>query len=383
MKVSMKYLARITVALGFLSFFTSSEVQASRARNLVMGSGDGNTYLDLGGSGGSFFYNSPYNIFYNPALITSFGNWAIIEKSNFVESTPNYDANKQFNPSVPGSVHSGDTAQGGFIMAVLQFRLAMFFNRVAAIDSVYENRTNFRPIDIIFGAEAATYKWGFGLTYGSYRGNQIGRDATNTSDVTTGKKESDMDLTLRAGAVWMDLEPFVAAKVIGSEKTVNPKQSYQDYRAGVKYTYGEWMPIVAYKFVKSGPHRGHTYGFGLGRATRISEPVKLIMSLGWWHKYRMAQQYLPIAMAVEGEVLSWLTLRGGLTYYILSRSGDTTTADNTSGRLGATFRLGDLDFDFAVGKTIAGGAEPGAVADAQNFDLSNGLFSAASLSYRW
>src|SRR5690606_10539677 len=106
----------------------------------------------------------PYNIFYNPAYVNDYKNWATIEKSN----------------------SPGNTAQGGFINSFLNFNFGLYLNRVdgvarlnsTASSDTYSNYTNMRPVDIFLGADMGV-KWGLSLTTASYTiGNQTQSDLT-------------------------------------------------------------------------------------------------------------------------------------------------------------------------------------------------------------
>lgn len=371
MKFKLSALIALVVMVG-----AGSEAMASRAKLLVMGSGEGGLFLDGSGSGGSFFYDTPYNMFYNPAAVNNYNNWAIVEKSNFVETqTGTYNENKVLAGTTTTTI--GTTAQGGFIFSVMKFKVGGFFNRVAAVDSYYRNRTNMRPMDLVIGSEYQKVKWGVGATYSSFRGTRIGTGNAND-------KGSDHDLALRAGFHYMDFEPFVTWKLFGNEATQQPTQKYRDIRIGGRYHYGEWIPAVAFKTVRSSSKQTfRTYGGSLGRGMRIAEGVNLFYSLGWWKRSFNNRQIVPLYVSVEGEATKWLTLRGGFQYSLLNRDNGVSVTDNTNGRIGASITVSGLEFDWAVGKNVASAAEATASTDSQNFDFSDGLFSAASLSYKW
>jgi hypothetical protein len=86
-------------------------------------------------------------------------------------------------------------------------------------------------------------------------------------------------------------------------------------------------------------------------------------------------------MAVEADLASWATARGGVTYTLINRMGGTSQTTGTTGRLGATFRFNKVNLDMVAGG--AGTAPATGNIDSASFDLANGFFSLASLTYHW
>ena len=78
---------KFLVCLMAMVALASTDVFASRARVVTMGTGDGGLILGGNGDRGSFSYDDGYNIFHNPAEVNQFNNWGIIEKSNDVHFT--------------------------------------------------------------------------------------------------------------------------------------------------------------------------------------------------------------------------------------------------------------------------------------------------------
>src|SRR4051812_7704424 len=89
---------------------------AARAHLAVMGTGDAGLLGNAFNSGGSFYYDDAYNMFYNPAYVNDFRNWATIEKFN-------------------GSA----SAMGGFATKISNMYLGLFVNRADAIQGTWTN----------------------------------------------------------------------------------------------------------------------------------------------------------------------------------------------------------------------------------------------------
>jgi len=339
MKMNKKVLALI-LAVGIMA---GSQAMASRARLLVLGTGDAGMLLDGNGNGGSFIVDDAYNMFYNPAFINNYKDWATIEKSNGVNS-----------------------AEGGFVTSVMNFNLGVFMNRTSALDANWTNRNNMRPIDVIFGGDSGI-KWGVGLTYATYH-------ATD---------KTDTNLDLKAGVEVNNFEPFIAYKVIGGEKqAVN--QKHKDMAVGTRYHYGEWTPYAAVRMAKLEDVKTNSWGLGAGRKSKVAEGVKLDYGFGFFRQTHagLAHNVVPIDLAVEGEILSWMTVRGGVSYNFWDRDNNTTVADNTAASLGASFHVGKFNMDWAVG-SAASLTPAGEKINGATFDASNGFFTAASVTYTW
>jgi len=136
----------------------SSNAFASRAKNLVTGTGDGGNFLGTNGNSGSFYSNDEYNMFWNPAFVAGMGGMAIIEKANGIND-----------------------ASAGFVSSIGSISTAVFFNR----DGVTHGS---KPLDIVVGG-GSNMKWGVGVTQ------------------TTSEVESSTNL--KAGLVMGSFEPFV------------------------------------------------------------------------------------------------------------------------------------------------------------------------------
>lgn len=371
--MSKKVLA-VFLALGMLM---ASNAFASRARTLVMGQGEAGLFLPVGSS---FFYDDARNIFYNPSYINDFKNWGILEKSNFPNAT----------------------AEAGAAMSMGNMNFGLYFNRGGAFSvpnqggagvarppynyvNYYTTNAAMRPVDAFFGMDMGDNKMGVGLTFGS----------TKSGD------NSNTDLTLSAGVQMMGLEPFGWFKIIGNEKiptAANTESKFKSYGLGFRYKMGEWVPFAGWRRDKSevtpsaaGSSRVDTaqssFGAGIGRNMKVADAARMDYSLAFWRFTPDSRNVVPLNIALEGDALSWLTLRGGFGYNFFDRTANNSNGDLTSTRIGAAMHFGKADFEFAIGRNtnITGVAptETNTGVDAQTFDLAGGFFTAANVQYRW
>jgi len=348
-EIMSKRILAVALALGILA---TSNAFASRSRTTVLGTGDGGLVLN----GGSFFYDDARNIFYNPAYVNDFKNWGIIEKSNF----------------------PGTSAEGGFVSSLSSFNLGFYLNRVSGENNTVANMAstnNQRPIEVFFGGDMSNVKWGLGLNYGMFHSAANG--GTN-----------DTNLILHAGAEVADFEPFGWATLVGTEKTAaggTSDTSYKSYGVGLRYKMGEWLPFAAWRQDKVVDTKDTRFIVGLGRTTKIGEGARMNYSVGFVRATLSERSAVPLDVSVEADANTWLTARAGLSHNIYDRTGSTSTADNTTGRVGLGVHVGKGDIDWTVGKQSLANTttETGGIADAQINDISNGFFSQLSVGYHW
>lgn len=338
-----------------------TDASASRARNLVIGSGDGGLILGGLGDQGSFIQEDHYNIFYNPSYATDHKDWATIEK---------YDG---VGAAAGGGLNG---AAGGFMSSFASFTFGFFFNRAGAIDpshftGVTSGAANYRPLDFILAADLGV-KVGLGLSYGS---------------VETAGGDNE-DLTVRLGAQIGEVDPFVHYQITGNNST---GASTDLLVGGVRYHWGEWNPVFAYRQHRTaGSTDSRRWGIGLSRFAEGTEGVRYGFSFSYWRDTTTQRTIVPFEIMIQGRAASWIVLRAGLMYPVVSRTGSVSNSDSTTGRIGATFTFGALEFDFAVGSgsvsTVIGSEGPvtttGSI-DNPSFGLDDSLFSAASLTYNW
>jgi hypothetical protein len=362
-EIMSKRILAVTLAFGILA---TSNAFASRARVSVLGSGDAGAFL----SGGSFFYDDARNIFYNPSYVNDFKNWGIIEKSNGMATGVQAGTNSQ--------------AEGGFVTSMGAFNLGIYLNRMSAVTNNVANMAtlaNQRPLELMFGGDMGTAKWGLGLTYAAANGGG----------------QSDTNLILRAGAQVADFEPFGWATLVGKEAIATgggDGNKYKSYGVGLRYKMGEWIPFLGWRqdkvTVATVDVKASSWLLGLGRTTKIGEGARMNYSAAVVRATNGAgaptgRTVIPVNVSVEADANTWLTARAGLGHNLYDRADDATSGANTTGRLGFGIHVGKADLDFAVGKsgTAFARAETGTELDAQVFDISNAFFSQASVSYHW
>jgi hypothetical protein len=353
----------------------STSAFASRARQNVMGT-------DATGivGAGAMHYDTMYNIFYNPAYVNDFKNWAIVEKGAATSSN-----------------------EGGFVSSMMNFNVGVFMNRAGAFaapaNSVVPAYTTLvRPIDLVVGGDQGV-KWGFGATYANENGTGVGTPGTNTQT----------NLTLRAGVSINNFDPFISYRVIGKDKPIGAapaEVTNKDMTAGLRYRYGEWTPYAAYRTGEAETAtatpavRGKFTGMllGVGRDAKLGEGARLVYGLAYGRTAskdlaptpltKSTATIMPINMALEGDVASWITLRAGMRYDLMNKlSGNTTAAlagagtqtGTVSARIGATIHANKFDFDWAFGQGTAGTGN----IDSDSFGFDGGTFTNASLSYKW
>lgn len=404
----------LTACLAVAVVVGSTNAFASRARQQVMGTADPFGALS-DGTHGSFYYDDNLNIFFNPSYVNDFKNWVALEKSN--------------------AGAAAGQAEGGFVTSLANWNLGFYFNRGGAVNVAPGGATTItntgnartagytagtvatgvdigqiRPIDMVLGTEWNNMKFGFGATYGFVQGRHQNINTAPNAD------NRIQDLTLRAGAQLYDFDPFFHFKVIGKEKTKvgaataqfseeTREMKTKSWAAGTKYHYGEWSPFafvrmdevdqtVAGQAGSSATPRktvkleASTWGIGVGRNTKLGDTM--LNYAFSYHKQSLAgtgRNVLPFNLSVEHDLVSWLALRGGLTYNLWDRTDGVTTTNaagaNTTGRMGATIKVGKANFDWTIGGTSTAAAGGAHSVDSSVFDFSNGLFTTASFTYAW
>jgi len=357
----------------------STSAFASRARQNVMGT-DATGIVNAG----AMHYDTMYNIFYNPAYVNDFKNWAIIEKG--------------------AAGAAGLTNEGGFVASMMNFNVGLFMNRFDAFAKPTNSAspafaTGVRPLDLIVGGDQGV-KWGLGLTYANEKGNGAGVG-------TAGSDQSN--LTARAGISINNFDPFVSYRIIGKDKPAGAAPAEvknKDMTIGLRYHYGEWTPYAAYRTGKSETAtavpavQGKFTGMllGVGRDTKLGEGARLVYGVAYGRTAskdlaattpvsKSTATIMPINMALEGDVASWITLRAGMRYDLMNKLSGNTVAASTGGgtqagtvsaRIGATIHANKFDFDWAFGQGTAAGNT-----DTDTFGIDGGTFTNASLSYKW
>jgi hypothetical protein len=350
---------------------------ASRARVNVMGQGE-NGFIFNGS--GSMYYDDMYNIFHNPSYVNDFKNWVIIEKG-------------VTNATAAGT----GNVEGGFVTSMMGMNFGFFMNREDAFSlsrltlTPGTGNTGVRPIDFVIGGDHGV-KWGLGMTYASQKGDVGAAAPRNTND---------RQLAVNAGIQVADFAPFINYRVTGKSTAIatGDETKTSDYAIGVKYMYGEFTPYAAYRkaFQKTGSTMNSSdkaYIVGVGRNSKLGENARLVYNVSFGQqtdKNNAAagdakQTVIPVDFALEADVASWITVRGGLQYRLMDKvtgSGAGTSAgsqdDATTGRIGATFHINKVDLDWALGQGVAAANS----LDSSSAGFDGGTFTNLSLAYRW
>lgn len=337
---------RIVSALVLAGMIASSSAFASKARELVLGQGG----AEVLGNYGSMYYDSVYNMFYNPAYINDFKNWVSFEK---------------------GTVGN---AEFGFASSMMNFNMGLYFNRKSATPNIGTSNSDASVVDLVVGGDQGA-KWGLGLTYG--QGN-------NTADTVQNS------FIARAGISMSGLDPFVAFNISSQDKALGVKTTtYSGMNGGLRYHYGEWVPYALISSTKSKNEattvetKTTGYALGLGRETKLAEGARLVYSLYYKHSETKtadvktaSNMAIPMQAGVEADALSWLTLRAGVNHTLIGNGN----AKKTSAKIGGTFHVAKVDLDYAFGNGNAAGGDSSDSADV-GFDANT--FHQISMRYSW
>ncbi|MBN21210.1 MAG: hypothetical protein CL678_07970 [Bdellovibrionaceae bacterium] len=344
---------RILIICLTVAALSANNAMASRARTLVFGTGDGGVgILDAQGTSGSFFVDDAYNMNYNPAYVNDYTNWVTLERD--------------INSSTAGNV-----SMGGIVTNFGSFNLGVFMNRQNDLPA-YGTAANMRPLEVIFGGDHGV-KWGVGLGYAAAKNGD----------------NSDTDLDLKAGVSVANFEPFLHFKVLGKEKVPAVDLTHQKIAAGLRYHWGEWSPVVAWRkdSIKDGISNNR-YGLAINRNTTVGEGVKLSYNIGLFkHVSKNTgstastnRTVVPLNVAAEGDFFSWWTMRAGFGYNVYDQNHQVTTANAMNANFGSTWKFGPVDLDWVIGGSTSADANNNLEDD---FGVNDGFFTAASLTYTW
>ena len=368
---------RILTSCAVAALVTTSAF-ASQARQQVLGTLDPLGVVSAG-THGSLSVEDNMNIFYNPAYVNEYKNWAAMEHS------------------------TNALSEGGFVSAFGPVNVGLWLNRSDATNnfmSKWTAGTNYgtnqqptRPFDLMVGGDMG-WKWGLGFTYGQ-----------NTNSVSD--KEGTTEYSIHAGVSVMDFEPFITY-TMGKDKNPGSGTSTDEIKSsaltfGLRYKYGEWAPFAVYRMdgaelsgdstaaVNIAQRKANAFGLGFARTMRVSDMASLHYGAAYWTKsahaaastsdVRVTNKRLPIEVGVEADATSWLVLRAGLNYNLVATDSDLTVvsgaASPTTARIGASFKFGKATMDWAYGSSNGGGI------DTTSMGFDNQTFTTASLTYAW
>lgn len=400
---------------------------ASIARQAVFGGQPSFTTTDglvtVNAATGGLWYDDDYNVFYNPAYVNDYKNFATVSKgteggwfSSFADNFA-YGIYMNRGGGAPGTSYAGGTA---FAPGLNQQTRYFAAARTNGIDTQ-------RPIDFFIAGDTGV-KWGLHVAW-AYNRNQTTATNPNNGDVEITNRYWHFDL----GAEVMGFEPYVGTtlfskyqeQVTGSAKTL--EQSLGELNAGLRYKYEGWTPYVAYKNYREGASdfvlgsqtatspmqkqaRHSMLGFGVGHDSKVADGVHIYKHIGYWMNdvqddaaatelgKNFREKVIPFNLAIEADATSWLVLRAGATFdFLRERVFDNTTAVTTTNvgdraqsqagrttfRIGSTFKFGKLHVDSVFG-TGAAATTPGTEnIDSNSFGFDAQTFAAVSASYHW
>lgn len=353
--------------LGCLYF--SQDAQASRARTIVMGSGDPTgRILASFGNDGSFYYDDASQAYANPALILGYPKTLIVEKSNLPGTTAQASI---FHP-IWGK------HQGGLILnrtGSLPFENANPDNRNGVS---YRQSSTMRPAELLYAFPFQQFSLGAKLGYATRR------------ESGDGDREEDAQLTV--GSKIENFYPVIKAKVYGKSKQGGQTAKVYHFGAFFRYKWEQNITLFGgydWKQKKRQSDKLDTDdAIGLGIAKRISlqEKTNAYISTGLWRATTERHNIIPIDVSAEHEIINWLLIRGGFSYNLVDvQRGQSNSSDPTSARMGATLRFKPVDFDFVVGSNSGSASRNESSQDpnSQNFGFNDAFFTAGSLTAAW
>ncbi len=358
---------------------------------------------------GSFFISDNRNIFLNAAEVNNNKDLVTLEwgsgKTTDTDTAPNAEGGviKSINNMVYG-VHLGRTTSFG--------------NVVNAFNNTTKNSyTASNVIDLFVGGDAGV-KWGANATWSQAKDDSFDNDpAAGTTNL--GKAENK-SLDLNVGAQMGDLAAYVKGGVLGNSftkdntgtKFVDLKRKHEiEVGASYKITdYTVFAQVNNNKYDNKATGRqdikGMSAQIGAARTEKLNDKTMAFVKLtGNWSKLEgfnvdgtpvavngkneTKTMAVPVAVGMEHDAASWLTLRGSIAQNLWSSQDDDATkkrtiANSTNVNAGATLKFGDLNIDGVVGtgKNAAGTAIVDSRSEAGVLSLDN-LMTRVSMTYRF
>ncbi len=283
---------------------------------------------------------------------------------------------------VEKSNEPGTAAQGAMFRDFGNLKAGFIFGRKG--ESVnYTSSNQIRPVEGFISAGQGNFRGGLGVSW-------FERHANN---------QPDQNMKLKVGAMIgasesISFEPFAHYMLIGKEKSNGADPKHKDFAFGTRLVFSEKVKVFTgyrkYKVKNDVNARSRdAYGFGVSHQVAVDEKTSFVYALGFWRQTNNDHNILPINMAAETQVLSWLSLRGGLEYHFHNVQNETSRGDTTTGRIGLTASHEKLNFDFVVGSnsqnsgTGTAHVETADQVDSQAFGFDGGFFSGAALRYLW
>ncbi len=352
----MKKTVAIVLALTSISAF------ASKARLEALGES----------KDGSYYIQDNRDMFLNPAHV------------NYHKDFLTFEWGDQQGVAATDNV-STPRAEGGFYRSMGSLNYGLY---LGSQDSRVQTRRSFNvgaahafqnmnnPVDLFVGGEASSMKWGANLTYSTSETNNLG----------SFKQEQDY-LGAKVGVEMNNLEVFAQADIVNDAKganTVNDElegnfggQLGATYMLNDLKLFGSWNRY-SYDFkdqsgtaVTKYENKDSAWKLGVGRQATLNDKTKLFTKVEYNNTrvssekpknpaadkafYTQSNWNMPIAIGLEHDALSWLTLRGSVVQTLWNNNkGDETLTKRTNDtdvNMGATLALGSVKLDGLVGTT--------------------------------
>lgn len=423
---------RILTSAIAASLLVSSSAFASIARQMVLG---GQPSFTSGNSvsttavTGSLWYDDNYNVFYNPSYVNDYKNYVTINKGFeagwFTSIFDNFVYGVYVNR---GAKTAGGAANDLYGSDQFQTPGVVVHNTLTNSHTghvVAGLLATKRPIELFIGGDTGI-KWGLKVTHAYNRDTTIGIGGGVNGEA----EKMARYWNFAFGAQWMGFEPFANVTAFTKSEntltTARSSQSQEEYTVGLRYRFEGWSPYFAYNAMHIGavnagmPTAGNEsirkYGFGVGHDSKVADGVHVLKNIGfWWNRTEasnnsaasvMTQDYsemvVPLNLAVEADVLSWLTLRAGAGYDIVRQQkyartvaegaplasqnvADTVTSQDGTFkyRLGSTFKFGKFNLDSAFGNGSAAPTDTETLHQNTSVGFDSQTFVMVSASYHW
>jgi hypothetical protein len=320
---------------------------ASSPRITALGADGFGTLSD----GISLFFDDDRNIFYNPAELNTYNNFAILQEGE------------------GGFFRGGDMINYGFYFG----RNSTVFDTANGIftagGQAYGDLSTATDNDMLelFVAGDMGVQWGASLYYVApvVEGTGVETEEFENIGINLGANVSNIDIWVNAN--------------LGGEGESDPDTTYEGdlgLRVGAKTELMGWVPFINYE---SGTAEFEINGtgtrdfertqisLGVGRTYDVDEGVKVITGVAYEMKNtendpsvdntlsdtEVTETTLPIHVGVEAMATSWLTLRAGTQYALVDTYEFDGGEENSFNRnrvdpqLGGTFEFGDFRADFS------------------------------------
>jgi len=416
------------------TLLVGSNAFASLARLAVMGTEPFFTSsVTVNAVNGSLWYDDDYNVFYNPAYVNDYKNYATMNKGLeggfFKSEFENYVYGLYVNRN--GGASFGNVNTNTSIMAPGFSTLGNYIGSATVLNVQ-------RPYDFFIGGDTGL-KWGAHLAWAYNRNQMAGNSNSNSGSAEITARYWHADL----GAEVMGFEPFVGLTFLTNYQNNTASQAstaaLSEFTGGFRYKYENWTPYFMYHKWRQGGVNNNTmvtqlqtrhniWGIGVSHDAKLADGVHFIKNVGAWlnavqddngtgfgpsnstttvdgqsvpsANQNFTDYVIPVNIALEAEAASWLVLRAGATVdFINDRKYNTSNSNANASpapitnanqslagrvaiRMGSTLKFGKLHIDSAFGNGAA------TTTGAENLDTSSTgfdgqLFALMSASYHW